>query len=84
MLWVAILYAIVGTWLTNYIGAPLIALNFQQQQYEADFRFSLVRLRENAEGIALYGGEKPEAARSPRGSATSSRTGGGSCGGRRS
>ncbi len=60
MLWAAILYAIVGTWLVNRIGRPLIGLNYQQQQYEADLRFSLVRLRENAEGIALYGGEKPE------------------------
>jgi vitamin B12/bleomycin/antimicrobial peptide transport system ATP-binding/permease protein len=60
MLWAAILYAILGTWLTNRIGRPLITLNYQQQQYEADLRFSLVRLRENAEGIALYGGEKPE------------------------
>ncbi len=60
MLWAAILYAILGTWLANRIGRPLIALNYQQQQYEADLRFSLVRLRENAESIALYGGEKPE------------------------
>ena len=60
MLWAAVLYAILGTWLTNRIGRPLIALNHKQQQYEADLRFSLVRLRENAEGIALYGGEKTE------------------------
>ncbi len=60
MLWAAVLYAILGTWLTNRIGRPLIALNYKQQQYEADLRFSLVRLRENAEGIALYGGEKTE------------------------
>jgi putative ATP-binding cassette transporter len=60
MLWAAILYAIAGTWLTNRIGKPLIALNYQQQKFEANLRFSLVRLRENAEGIALYGGEKTE------------------------
>ncbi len=60
MLWVAILYAIVGSWLTNLIGRPLIPLNYQQQQYEANFRFALVRLRENAEGIALYRGEEAE------------------------
>lgn len=60
MLWVAILYAIVGSWLTNLIGAPLIGLNYQQQQYEANLRFALVRLRENAEGIAFYGGEEAE------------------------
>jgi vitamin B12/bleomycin/antimicrobial peptide transport system ATP-binding/permease protein len=60
MLWAAIFYAVAGTWLTNWIGRPLISLNFQQQRYEADLRFSLVRLRENAEGIALYGGEAAE------------------------
>jgi vitamin B12/bleomycin/antimicrobial peptide transport system ATP-binding/permease protein len=60
MLWVAILYAIVGSWLTNLIGMPLVRLNYQQQQYEANLRFALVRLRENAEGIALYGGEEAE------------------------
>jgi putative ATP-binding cassette transporter len=60
MLWAAILYAIVGSWLTNLIGRPLIKLNYQQQQYEANFRFALVRMRENAEGIALYGGEEAE------------------------
>lgn len=61
MLWAAIVYSILGTWLTNRIGRPLIALNYQQQQYEANFRFALVRLRENAEGIALFGGEETEA-----------------------
>ncbi len=60
MLWAAILYSILGTWLTNYIGRPLILLNYQQQQYEANLRFALVRMRENAEGIALYGGEDTE------------------------
>ncbi len=60
MLWAAILYAIIGTWVTNRIGLPLVSLNYKQQQYEADLRFSLVRLRENAEGIALYGGEQAE------------------------
>ena len=52
MLWVAVVYAGLGTWLTHRIGRPLIGLNFQQQRFEADFRFSLVRLRENAEGVA--------------------------------
>jgi vitamin B12/bleomycin/antimicrobial peptide transport system ATP-binding/permease protein len=60
MLWAAILYAIVGTWLTNRLGWPLISLNYKQQQYEANLRFALVRLRENSEGIALYGGEGAE------------------------
>lgn len=60
MVWVAILYAVVGTWLTHKIGKPLAQLNFDQQRYEADFRFSLVRLRENSESIAFYGGEARE------------------------
>jgi len=60
MLWIAILYSLVGTWLTVKIGRPLVGLNFSQQRYEADFRFSLIRLRENSESIALYGGEKQE------------------------
>jgi putative ATP-binding cassette transporter len=60
MVWFALLYAVVGTFGTMKIGRPLIALTFAQQRYEADFRFSLVRLRENAESVALYGGEKRE------------------------
>lgn len=62
LVWAALLYAILGTWLTHKIGRPLIKLNFDQQRFEADFRFGLVRLRENAEGIALYRGEKGESA----------------------
>jgi vitamin B12/bleomycin/antimicrobial peptide transport system ATP-binding/permease protein len=60
MVWAALLYAVVGTWLTDWIGRPLVTLNFNQQRYEADFRFSLVRFRENAEGVALYHGEPDE------------------------
>ncbi|MEW5864548.1 MAG: ABC transporter ATP-binding protein/permease [Pseudomonadota bacterium] len=60
MVWVALAYAIGGTWLTHVIGKPLIRLSFDQQRYEADFRFALVRLRENAEGVALYRGEPGE------------------------
>jgi putative ATP-binding cassette transporter len=60
MVWAAVLYAIVGSVLTHYVGRRLIGLNFQQQRFEADFRFSLVRLRENAEGVALYRGEGSE------------------------
>jgi vitamin B12/bleomycin/antimicrobial peptide transport system ATP-binding/permease protein len=60
MVWAALLYAIAGTWLTNYIGRPLVRLNFNQQRYEADFRFNLVRFRENTEGVALYRGEADE------------------------
>lgn len=60
MVWVALLYAVGGTWLTHKIGRPLITLNFNQQRFEADFRFGLIRLRENAEGVALYHGERGE------------------------
>jgi putative ATP-binding cassette transporter len=60
MVWCALVYAIVGTWLTHKLGRPLIGLNYQQQRYEADMRYGLVRLRENAEGIAFYRGEDGE------------------------
>jgi putative ATP-binding cassette transporter len=60
LVWAAVIYAIVGTVLTHLIGWPLIALNFDQQRYEADFRFNLVRVRENSEQIALLGGETAE------------------------
>ena len=62
MVWVALVYAIAGTWLTHLIGRPLIRIGFDQQRYEANFRFSLVRLRENTEGVALYRGEAGELA----------------------
>ena len=60
MVWVAVLYAIGGTWMTDWLGRPLVGLNFDRQRYEADFRFSLVRFRENTEGVALYRGEADE------------------------
>jgi vitamin B12/bleomycin/antimicrobial peptide transport system ATP-binding/permease protein len=60
MVWVAVLYAIAGTWLTDWLGRPLVRLNFDRQRYEADYRFSLVRFRENTEGVALYHGEADE------------------------
>jgi vitamin B12/bleomycin/antimicrobial peptide transport system ATP-binding/permease protein len=60
MVWVALAYAIIGTWLTHLVGRPLAALRFRQQRVEADFRYSLVRVRENIEGIALYSGEAEE------------------------
>ena len=60
MVWAAILYAVAGTWLTDWIGRPLVRLNFDKQRCEADFRFGLVRFRENTEGVALYRGEADE------------------------
>ncbi|MDE2286438.1 MAG: ABC transporter ATP-binding protein/permease [Hyphomicrobiales bacterium] len=60
LVWAALIYAVVGTTLTHLIGWKLIPLNFQQQRFEADFRFNLVRTRENAEQIAALGGEAAE------------------------
>lgn len=60
MFWAAMLYAIVGSLLTHWIGKRLIPLNNQQERYEADLRFALVRVRENAESIALCEGERNE------------------------
>ncbi|HTO46480.1 MAG TPA: ABC transporter ATP-binding protein/permease [Burkholderiales bacterium] len=60
LVWAALLYAALGSALTYYVGRPLIRLNFQQESREADFRYALVRLRENAEGVALYRGEAAE------------------------
>jgi putative ATP-binding cassette transporter len=60
MVWFALLYSVVGTWLTHKVGQPLIPLNYAQQRVEADFRYGLMRLRENAEQVALYGGETRE------------------------
>ncbi len=56
----AVLYAVFGTLLTHLIGRPLVGLYFNQQRYEADFRFNLVRVRENGEQIALLAGEGAE------------------------
>src|ERR1700740_650587 len=60
LVWAALLYAGIGTWLTVKIGRPLVPLNYARQRFEADFRFSLMRFRENAESVALYGGEPVE------------------------
>ena len=60
MVWGALIYAVLGTWLTHLIGHQLVGLDFRQQRYEADFRFNLVRVRENSEQIALLRGEPAE------------------------
>jgi putative ATP-binding cassette transporter len=60
MFWAALVYAVVGSWLTHLIGRRLIPLSNQQERYEADLRFALVRVRENAESIALSNGEPNE------------------------
>ena len=60
MVWVAIVYALGGSLLIHWIGKPLVDINNRAQKVEADFRYSLVRVRENAESIALYGGEPGE------------------------
>jgi len=60
LVWGALIYAIFGTALTQWIGSPLVNLDFRQQRFEADFRFNLVRVRENSEQIALLQGERAE------------------------
>ena len=60
MFWAALVYSVIGTWVTHLVGKKLVQLNFVQQRYEADFRFSMIRLRENAENIAFYRGEQQE------------------------
>jgi vitamin B12/bleomycin/antimicrobial peptide transport system ATP-binding/permease protein len=59
---VVLSYSLVGTALTVLIGRRLVRLNFNQLRYEADFRYSLVHVRDNSESIAFYQGEKPEKA----------------------
>ena len=61
LVWVALFYSVVGSFLAQVVGRPLVSLNFVRQRLEANFRFALVRLRENAEGVALYKGEADEA-----------------------
>lgn len=60
MFWIAVLYAAVSTWITHFLGHPLARLNFARQAREADFRHHLIRIRENAESIALLQGEARE------------------------
>ena len=60
MMWAAILYALVGSWVTYLVGRPLVRVNFSLERYNADFRYRMTRIRENAESIALYRGEPDE------------------------
>jgi putative ATP-binding cassette transporter len=60
LVWAALIYATVATIITHFIGRPLVNLNFNRQRFEADFRFNLVRVRENSEQIALLRGESAE------------------------
>jgi putative ATP-binding cassette transporter len=60
LFWVALIYAGIGTLVTHLIGRSLVRLSFARQRYEADFRFSLARLREYAEQVALLSGESAE------------------------
>lgn len=62
MVWFALLYSLLGSVIIHFVGRPLIGLSFQQERYEAYFRFLLVRVRENSESIALYRGEPTEKA----------------------
>ncbi|KVP18970.1 ABC transporter ATP-binding protein [Burkholderia multivorans] len=60
MVWAAALYAVIGSLVIQKVGRPLVSINYQQQRVEADFRFGLIRVRENAEQIAFYDGEDTE------------------------
>jgi putative ATP-binding cassette transporter len=60
MMWVAIAYALFASWITHRVGRRLVPINFDRLRLEADFRFGLVRFRENAEAVGLAGGEERE------------------------
>ena len=62
LVWTAFAYSVLGTWITHKVGHRLVSLNYLQQKLEADFRFSMVRLRETAESVAFYNGAAKEEA----------------------
>ena len=62
MFWFSLIYSVLGTGAAHLVGRKLIGLDFDQQRYEADFRFNMMRVRENSESIAFYRGEAPEGA----------------------
>src|SRR5262245_9488972 len=63
LVWVVLTYSVVGTGLTVWMGRRLVRLNYNQLRYEADFRYALVHVRDNAESIAFYRGEEQEVER---------------------
>ena len=60
LVWICLAYSLLGMWLVGRVGRPIIGLNYEMQKLEADFRFGLVRLRENSESTALVNGERAE------------------------
>ena len=62
LVWTALAYSVLGTWITHKVGHRLVSLNYLQPKLEADFRFSMVRLRETAESVAFYNGAAKEEA----------------------
>ena len=60
LFWAAIVYSILATWITHLVGRPLARLSFTQQRLRGNFRFALLKVRENTEAIALSGGEGEE------------------------
>jgi vitamin B12/bleomycin/antimicrobial peptide transport system ATP-binding/permease protein len=60
MMWAVIVYAVLGSLATYLVGRPLVRINFMLERYNADFRYRMTRIRENAESIALYRGEPNE------------------------
>lgn len=60
LVWAALLYSVLGTWVTHCVGRRLMRLNFTQQRWEADFRYSMARLRDTAESVAFYDGAEEE------------------------
>lgn len=60
LVWAALLYSVLGTFITHKVGRKLVGLNFLQQKLEADFRYAMVRLRETSESVAFYEGADKE------------------------
>ena len=60
MVWMAVLYCVVGSVITHYVGKPQIKLNYEQQRLEANFRHHMVRVRDASESIALDRGARVE------------------------